>query len=141
MNLAEFLAGNPAAAAELETRLKVEFDRGRSEGETIAKTKIARVKPYLAADSPYGDAVRALSLKVLDGDSSIEALDTVITVLDTQTEQQNSQAAQQESAEVGETPSNAPDSVGTGNDYELSAKAEADMIASERARLGIRTEA
>jgi len=145
MNLTQFLAENPAAAAELEGRLRAEFERGKTEGqaagETIAKTKIARVKPYLAADSPYGDAVRALSLKVLDGDSSIEALDTVITVLDTQKEQSNSTAAKQETADIGETTPEAPESVGDADSLEMSVKDEAVFIEAERKRLGIVREA
>jgi ClpP class serine protease len=141
MNLTQFLAENPAAAAELEGRLKAEFDRGKADGEEVAKAKsktlIARVQPYLAADSPYGETLKALSLKVIEGSCSIDALDTVIAIEDMKNEREKSAQAQAETEEVGETTSEAPENLGTTPDGELSAKQEAAMIAADRKRRGL----
>jgi ClpP class serine protease len=94
MNLAEFLAENPAAKAELEAVKAEAFEAGKAE---LRKQHVV-VAGFMTDN--YHAKIRALAVNVLKGEEELATLKGAATMWDIQQEEQNSQAAQTESAEL-----------------------------------------
>jgi len=106
MSLKELLEKNPEAKNELDAHVKAEVKKEVS--AALAKdaeertSVIEKTEKYFKAD--YPTQVTELAVKVLKGESSIEALETTVTTIDAINEKNNSAAAQDESKVQGDTP-------------------------------------
>jgi hypothetical protein len=108
MSLSEFLAQNPAAAAEIE-RLKAESlaagqEKAKAEFQNMAKKCTAVLEGTV-----YPDAVRTKACQALRGESTLDAFEAVQGAADMIIEQAKSKAAQEETAALGATGAAAPD--------------------------------
>lgn len=104
--LAEFLAENPAAKAEVEA-IKIEaFNAGKAE----IRAEVSRIATLMECKA-YGDKFREKALLGLKGERSLESIETLADFLDVGMEEERSQAAQEETVEqplvapVGDKPS------------------------------------
>lgn len=104
--------------AEVLAKAEERFQAGKNESSALIK----KVGPYLSTESKYPAAVGALALKVLSGESKFEALETVVTVLDSQAEEKKSAQAKKETDDAGET---IPVQTGQNQDGIISSDAEA----------------
>jgi ClpP class serine protease len=98
MNLNEFLAQGPAAAAELE-KYKAEAVAG-----VVAQNKTVAAKCAAIIESDkYSDVCKKQAAKALKGETSLDALDAVVAVFDMQEEQKKNAAAKTEQSTQPET--------------------------------------
>jgi ATP-dependent Clp endopeptidase proteolytic subunit ClpP len=96
--LEKFLSENPGAKADYDKAI----GEAVKEGEAKVNKRIEAAKPYLSNDK-YPKQVAETALKVVTGEVSNEALTTIVTVLDATSEKKNSETAQTETKENGET--------------------------------------
>ncbi len=99
MTLAEFLAENPAAMAELDAIKAEAFEAGK----TALRSEITRIATLMECKG-YNEKFREKAIMALKGEKSLEAIETLADFLDIKNEEERSQAAQEESAELPETP-------------------------------------
>lgn len=99
MTLAEFLAENPAARAEVEAFKTEAFEAGRA----TLRLEIIRIATLMECKD-YSDKFREKALLALKGERTLEAIEILADYLDVQIEENSSQLAQEESAELPETP-------------------------------------
>lgn len=103
MNFDEFMAQNPDAKARLNTMLASARAEGVEAGKAEVQSRVDAAAKYI--ESPeYKGAIHALAVKVLKGDSKVEALEGAVTAYDMMKEQSASATAQTESAALPETP-------------------------------------
>ncbi len=102
--LSAFLAENPAAKAEFEAKISEAKNAGIQSGTKTITDRIKKVLPHLAVDSVYPNAIKGLALKVLNGESSVDALDAVVAMHDAQKEEEAAAAAGKETDGLTETP-------------------------------------
>jgi ClpP class serine protease len=106
MTLAELLAANAGAQAEYDKVIEAAKADGVKSGResVLAEQKLnaEKVKPFIKADSKYGDAVRLVAVDVALGVKSVDRLEDVVTVIDAQKELDNSADAQDETDEQPE---------------------------------------
>ncbi len=98
MTLAEFLAENPAAKAELEAAKAEAFEAGRA----ALRAQHEKVARYLQGDS-YPIEVKNLAIEVIKGNSEFAALEGAAVVLDAMKQKMESLAAQAETEEQPES--------------------------------------
>lgn len=110
MNLKEFLSNNPDEQAGLDKMISdavagAVTEKEKEHKKTLDNNKevIEKASKYLSSE--YDKKVKSLALKVIKGESSIESLDTIVTLFDETEEGKKSEAAASETEEVGETPS------------------------------------
>ena len=101
MTLAEIMASDPAAKAEVEA-LKADAKKaGVTEGRAEIQTRIDATVNFIGnKDYPKIDA---LAIKVLKGESKPSALEGAVTAYDMLKETDNSDDAQAETEKQGET--------------------------------------
>jgi ClpP class serine protease len=102
MNLEKFLAENPDAMAAYKAAIGEEYERGVEAGKKEKQTQIDAAAKYLESDK-YKGAIRNLAVKVLKGESKVEALEGAVTAFDMMAEQTASKAAQDETEELGDS--------------------------------------
>lgn len=107
MTLAEFLAANPTATAELKAQLTAEFERGKCEGHAESQdalsTRIEKAAKYLGTD--YHAKIKEAAIGVIKGEVAIMSLEAAVIATDAQNEEIASLRAQIESNETGSTQS------------------------------------
>ena len=120
MTLAELLAANPAAKAELDALIV----KARAEGEVSAKDEmkavIAKVSPILAS-ADYPATIKDYGVKAIVGEGSLATFDALVVMEDQRIEEAKQKAAAGEGGE--ETPPG-----GSGEE----ARAEADFEARKK---------
>jgi ATP-dependent Clp endopeptidase proteolytic subunit ClpP len=131
MSLETLLKDNPEAKAEYESALaeakKVEavVEEPKAEGVNALALTV------LKSDS-YASAVKEIAANVIEGKEPESTLRAVVTVADMYAEKENSDAAQEESAELGETPGEQPKDSGVDAQGKITSvvglKAEAQRI-------------
>lgn len=97
--LKEFLAENPAAKTEFESKLNENFEAGKN--EVVKKVKIAA--NFLKPESSYPSPVKNIAIDVINGDKSVDSLMTAVAVFDALRENENSKNAVEENKKIGET--------------------------------------
>lgn len=102
ITLADFLAENPAAKAELEAIRAEAFEAGKTAGMIALRTRHEKVARYLQGDA-YPIEVKNLAIEVIKGNSEFAALEGAAVVMDAMRQKMESVAAQQESAEQPES--------------------------------------
>lgn len=103
MNFDEFMAQNPDAKARLNTMLADAKAEGVEAGKAAVQSRVDAASKYIASPE-YKGAIQALAVKVLKGESKVEALEGAVTAYDMMKEQGASETAQAESAALPETP-------------------------------------
>lgn len=105
MTLEEFLAANPAAAAQFER------DKAEAQAKELADAKI-KAKRDADIDSAskflgteYGQRIQTMAAGVIKGEVSMESLSMAVSMHDETSEKINSLEAKIESLETGATPS------------------------------------
>jgi len=116
MTLAELLAANPEAKAELDRQLQAKYDSGLAEGEEKGEkkgleksTKTAeQVFTYLKADSPYAThvGVQNVAIDDLKGEQPLSNLKLAISMFDEKSEKRKSDDGKKETKKHGETAPN-----------------------------------
>jgi ClpP class serine protease len=99
--LAEFLAENPAAKVELDAIKAEQFKAGEVAGLEKMRNENKQFAIFLRATG-YPKAFREKVILALEGERSFEAIQTLADYHDMHAEEQNSQIAQEESAEQPE---------------------------------------
>jgi ClpP class serine protease len=107
MDLKQFLAENPAAAAELKAQLAEAAEAGKKE----ATARVTRVTALLEAD--YPKPIAALALSCLKGERSLDALEGAVVAFEAMQEAAKSDSAKAETDELGDTASEAPATAAT----------------------------
>lgn len=139
MTLQEFLAQGEAAQTELKAHTDaaikvavnaVNEDNKKHQTEAAEENKklVAKAGKYLTAD--YPEAVKSTALEVISGTKSIETLETVVTVLDAQSEVNKSTDAKTETEEAGDTAPTVPVEANKEATDEISD--EASLVASAK---------
>ncbi len=136
MNLAEFLAQNPAAKAEHDTALASAHDAGFTEGKQSMQEAMTAAGKYLGPDAAYPAPIKSLAVDVLNGKKSVEALETTVAAFDALKESQNSQNAAAESNAIGNTQGQQQPALSTDGVIRNEADFQAE-IARARADLGM----
>jgi hypothetical protein len=96
MTLAELLSQNPAAKTEYDN-LFAEHGKSKFEaGKQLMQERMTAAGKYLAPDSVYPAAIKAIAVDVLNCKKSVEALETTVSAFDALREGQNSENAQDE---------------------------------------------
>jgi ClpP class serine protease len=106
-SLKEIIASDPAVAAEVETLKAQAFEAGAAQEKQAIVARVEKARPFLS-NPDYGQKVSEVATKVVMGEVSAEALVTVVSVLDAQREQVNSDAAVKATVAVGPTPAADP---------------------------------
>ncbi|GHT66325.1 hypothetical protein FACS1894110_09800 [Spirochaetia bacterium] len=107
MTLAELLAADPSAKVEFDGHLAAAEKNGREKAESDAKAIFAKCK--VAFDNEAYAGLRDLALKVISGESKIEALEASYANADMFAEKEKSLLAQIETLKTGSVPGQAPD--------------------------------
>jgi ClpP class serine protease len=102
MSLQKFLAENPEALQQYNNDIQAAELRGVESVEA----KIKKIVPYLGNETYQG--IEPLAKKVLIGESKIEAFEGAVAVFDMQKNKSELEAAQEETASLGDTPPNTP---------------------------------
>lgn len=100
--LTQFLAENPTAQAEYDKALKEKYKAGVEVGKKEIREDIKKISPYLTS-SKYDEAVKAISVKALNGEVTIDSVITTVTMEDMRKEKQNSDTAKTETEKIGDT--------------------------------------
>lgn len=100
--LTQFLAENPTAQAEYTQALDNQYKAGVEAGKKEIREDIKKISPYLTS-SKYDEAVKAMSIKALNGEVSIDSVITTVTMEDMRKEKQNSDTAKTETEKIGDT--------------------------------------
>lgn len=90
--LKEFLAENPAAAAEYENALKAARDEGLRKGEKEVNARVAEASKFLTSTA-YGESINNLAASVISGESTLGELKSAVAVYDGMRQQLESLAA------------------------------------------------
>jgi len=106
-SLKEILASDPAVAAEVEALKQAAYAAGAEKEKAEHTARLTAAKPYLA-NATYGQKVSEVAAKVVSGEVSIDALTTVVAVLDASKEAVASEAAKKKTEEIGSTASDNP---------------------------------
>lgn len=110
MTLAEFLAANPDAQAEIDRQLASKYQSGvkdgKQQGEEAATGRIKQAFNVLGKDSVYAGVkpIQDAAMKVIEGESDIIVLQSAVASWDAVQEGMKSQKAKDETDEAGETP-------------------------------------
>lgn len=104
MDLQEWMAESQANRLEIEARDKDQLARGEQSAKDKFKARVKKVIACLGAESEYPKAIKALALKVLDGDSEPAALDGAMAVYDADVEAKAAAEAAKETKAQGATP-------------------------------------
>lgn len=96
MTLEEFLAQNPSAQIELN-KIK---DKTFEAGAKSVQERIKGAMPYLSPESAYPGPIKALALKVVDGEVDMSSLSASVATYDSLKEKDNSAAAAEEAAKL-----------------------------------------
>jgi ClpP class serine protease len=107
MNLSEFLAANPAAAAEAEVLKAGAKAEGREELRAEYSARSGRVMGVITSEA-YPANIKSLAGDVLAGKKGIDAFDAAVAVYDSELERRKSEAARLETAENGVPPADKP---------------------------------
>jgi hypothetical protein len=107
MALQQLLAENPAAKAEFDKALSDARTEGEKAGTQAVEARITAVAPIMES-TEYPSPIKATALKALKGDTSVEALNTAVTVYDALKEQGLASAAGNETTAAGDTPGQPP---------------------------------
>lgn len=99
--LEKLIADNMALRLEVDALKAEAFEKG---AKSVTK-RIETVAPFLTADSLYPAPVKALANKALLGEVSTDTLIGAVVAYDALKEQSDTEAAQSETEETGETPS------------------------------------
>ncbi len=108
MKLQEWMAESHANAFEIEARDKEKFASGEQSATAKIKARIKKAITCLGAESEYPNAIKALALKVLDGDEEPAALSGAMAVHDSNIEAAAAAAAAKETLDQKETPGGQP---------------------------------
>lgn len=108
MNLIEAIAEHPGIDAEVKAKEKASFNLGKQTVSDQYNAMIGKVKGYLGADSKYPKAIQGLALKVLSGESNIDAFEGAVTAFDAALEQAAGAIAADETTAHGDTPPTPP---------------------------------
>jgi ClpP class serine protease len=100
MNLSDFLAANPASAAEVEALKAKAKAEGREEALAEQSAQISRVMGVITSEA-YPANIKALAGDVLARKKGIDAFDAAVAVYDSELERRKSEAAQAETAAAG----------------------------------------
>ncbi len=106
MGLKELLEKNPDAKSEFDTQVKAEVEKEvkAALGKDAEKRASVLEKTEKILKADYPKQVTELAMKVIKGESSIEALETTVTTIDAMKEQSSSEEAKNETESQGETP-------------------------------------
>jgi ATP-dependent protease ClpP protease subunit len=104
MTLAELLSQNPAAKIEHENALNEKYEAGKLEGKNSMKASMTAAGKYLGPESAYPSAIKSLAVEVLNGNKTVDTLESVVIAFDAMRETGNSTAAKAESDAAGQTP-------------------------------------
>lgn len=111
MNLKQFLSENSGAQSEFDGLISAALKEDRKKhSEASEKRKTERkeinekASKYLTGS--YDKNISDLAVKVINGESSMESLDTVVAIFDKNKEENSSAAAASETEEINETPAN-----------------------------------
>ncbi|GHU93280.1 hypothetical protein FACS189479_04400 [Spirochaetia bacterium] len=130
MTLAELLAADPSAKAAHDALIAQAEKNGREKAESDAKAIFAKCK--VAFDNEAYAGLRDLALKVISGESKIEALEASYANADMFAEKEKSLLAQIETLKTGAVKGEAPDPKAGTPEAELRA-AVADIAAKKLA--------
>ncbi len=108
MDLKTWMAESPANRLEVEARDKDQLARGEQSAKDRFKARVKKVVACLGAESEYPKAIKALALKVLDGDSDPAALEGALAMYDADVEAKAAAAAAAETKAQEETPAGQP---------------------------------
>jgi hypothetical protein len=131
MNLSEFLAANPAAAAEIGALKAGAKAEGRDEAKAEYSARISRVMGVITSEA-YPANIKALAGDVLTGSKDISAFDAAVAVYDSELERRKSEAAQAETGEIGALGADGPG--GDSGEKEIDAAVKA-VLDKRRARV------
>jgi len=107
MDLSELLKAHPAAAAEIEKAKAEAKAAGAEEAKAELSATVGRMIGVLTSKS-YPDSIKALAGDVLMGKKGIDAYDAAVALFETNTEAENSAAAQAHTQELGPISGEAP---------------------------------
>lgn len=114
MTLKEYLAKHPESQKEIDamisTKIKAQDEKHTEKAEEDKK-RITSAAKYLTSE--YDDKIKILAIDVIKGEKSSESLEVVVALFDKNEESENSNSAQEETANIGETPVVQTDSVNT----------------------------
>lgn len=97
--LKEVLAENPAIAVEIDEMTKSATEAGKQS----IQTRIDAAAPYLAVESSYPGSIKKIALSVLNGEADPSFLSGAIVAYEALNEQQNTNAAVEDSDDAGNT--------------------------------------
>lgn len=124
MTLQELLNSDAAAKAEYDQAINQAKADGKKEVAESNKAFNKKVSAYINGD--YPEPIKALAVKVLNGESNMDALEAAVAAVDSMKEQGNSDEAAGETDKQPETP---PD--GGGDEPNITnVKTEADVKAA-----------
>lgn len=115
MNLTELLAQNPAAKVEHDALIKEKTAEGYNQGKKEVEERAEKAAIYLGKDSAYGDAIKALAIKAIKGETSLESLVSAVATVDEIKEHSKSELAKIESGDLDATPGQSGAGQVTGN--------------------------
>jgi ClpP class serine protease len=101
-DLDKFLAENPAANSDYESRLKAAREAGAKAVEDEQKKTLEAASKIL--NSNYPENIKAVALQVIEGKKSIDSLETVITVFDAMKADSKISVSTEDSDDVPATP-------------------------------------
>ena len=129
MGLKDLMASDFALRAEVYAKEKEDFNRGVQSATDRHSKLMAKVVPYLSGEKSYPKAITALASKVLTGESSIDAFEGAVTVLDAQAEQANADLAAKETDRQGETKPDAQQQSVTSQNGQINSEADLEAEA------------
>jgi ATP-dependent protease ClpP protease subunit len=103
MNLEQFLAENPAAKIEFDKHLDDKFKAGEIAGQDVMQKRMKAAAVFLAPDTEYPATVKSIAIDVLNGEKTVDSLQTTAAAFDALREASNSDSAADESADIGDT--------------------------------------
>ena len=114
--LKDLLSKNPTAAIEHAAAIEAAKDEAKEKAKEKFQAKATKLAVYLNADSTYPKAIKSLALKVLAGESNMDAVEGAAAAYDAGQEEIKSKQAQREGKRfaaqngvVGGTESLSPD--------------------------------
>ena len=107
MNLSEYLASNPAAAAEIEKIKRDERAAGVKEADDKYSARVAKVLPIIQSAS-YPDSIKSRACKVLSGETELSNFEGALDAYDFTIEAQKSEQAKNATAADGAPNPEAP---------------------------------
>ena len=102
MTLEQVMSDYPAVAAQIRELENAAYERGKAETEKAVQARIETAKPYLS-NGHYPEPIRNAAARVIEGTKSAESLQDMVDLYDVSNARAQTQAAQAETTEAGET--------------------------------------